>query len=132
MPNSEKLDSKFVACMSLIDASANKCSKCGEYQDWRRFVIFGNASIAVIAAFVAIIGTVLSWYILVNSNIDNFSPRVVYANIESQSIEIDIYNSGTIPAYFQGIYLRSIGDLEIGDPNIKLAFIAVLLYQYLN
>ncbi len=43
-------------CAQMIPVAAAKCSKCGSYQDWRRHVSFGQATLALAIAVIALGG----------------------------------------------------------------------------
>jgi predicted nucleic acid-binding Zn ribbon protein len=43
-----------VECAETIPAGARKCSKCGSYQNWRRHVPFGQATLAVVISVIAL------------------------------------------------------------------------------
>jgi len=55
-------------CAQMIPAAASKCSKCGSYQDWRRHVPFGQATLALAIAVIALGGYFVgSGRVIVNS-----------------------------------------------------------------
>lgn len=45
---------KCVACKTEIDDNAYKCKSCGTFQDWRRYVAFGNMLLALLVALVSV------------------------------------------------------------------------------
>ena len=44
-------------CGELIPAAARKCSKCGSYQDWRRYFSIGTTALALLTALVSVVAT---------------------------------------------------------------------------
>lgn len=92
---------KCVECFNEINVLAVKCSYCGAYQDWRRYVPFGHSTLALIISLIAVISVVIpdpkspikkiNDYLsgtnssfsaaLVDMNIDNIS--VLVENIEN-------------------------------------------------
>lgn len=45
---------KCVACKTEIDDDAYKCKSCGTFQNWRRYVAFGNTLFALLVALVSV------------------------------------------------------------------------------
>ena len=43
-----------VECASVINISAIKCAKCGSYQNWRRYLPFGESSLAIVLSSIAL------------------------------------------------------------------------------
>lgn len=46
-----------VECASGINGSAIKCAKCGSYQNWRRYLPFGESSLAIVLSSIALVFT---------------------------------------------------------------------------
>jgi hypothetical protein len=46
------------ACAEAISTAANKCVHCGSELSWRRHIAFSTTTLALITAFIAVLGTV--------------------------------------------------------------------------
>lgn len=55
-PNTTK---RCLECLNSIDASAVKCSHCGTYQNWRRYLSFGQSTLALILSVIALSAVVI-------------------------------------------------------------------------
>lgn len=69
-----------IVCKKQKIQGATKCTECGSFQDWRRYLDIGNTSFALIIAFVSV-STVLI------STVDK-------AWIEDESIKVNLVESG--------------------------------------
>lgn len=100
--SSEKL---CILCASSIPISARKCVHCSSFQDWRRFIEIGNTSLALLIAFVTVLGALISTiyssysYITINEYKPKFSIsvraitdrtiQILYSNLGQKSFFID-------------------------------------------
>lgn len=54
MDKSEFEERLCVECASVINSSAVKCARCGSYQNWRRYLPFGESSLAIVLSSIAL------------------------------------------------------------------------------
>jgi len=73
---------------------ASKCAKCGAFQDWRRFVVLGQANVALTLSLIAIVTVIFgNWATVYNSVRDLVIPtkfKIELAIIEISDSQITV------------------------------------------
>ncbi len=129
-----------VACMGRIPITANKCSNCGSFQNFRRFLDIGNSSLSLLIAL-ASISTLLVSIIINHLITKEFKIYPEVFGSRTDQISISYYNVGKLPGalpdfvsvYVEGrtgisdsynmsyrISKKNISDLIINPGNAKI------------
>lgn len=84
-------------CRNSIPESANICSKCNSYQDWRSFIPFSNTALALLTALISVIGIAApAVYKLVHT--PTSEATLAMPSVDGTTLRIVALNKGDAPA----------------------------------
>jgi len=73
-----------LVCGNNIPASANKCTHCNSFQNWRRFIHFSSTILALLVALVSVATTAIPILSDAFTN-DNSKLNIVFKNVKSSN-----------------------------------------------
>jgi len=121
-----------VACASEIPGPAKKCVHCGGYQNWRRYVDFGNTSLALLIALLTVIGSLSDKLLLLYTEffsannpsvvksirfLDDKRLTIIFSNIGKSRALVDSGVLCRIPIVKRGIELARSNLAEFRNPR---------------
>ena len=92
-------------CAEKILARAKKCTHCGSFQDWRKFVDVGNTALALLVALVTVVGSTLP-HVLAAARGGGSNIAVALGALEIDRITLVARNDGVLPGVIQFVTLE--------------------------
>jgi len=93
-------------CHSSIEVEARKCTACGAYQDWTRFIFRYTSIITALLGIIPVITIAASLYELAFGE-KTADVRATVVRCEERRIEIGIVNVGETPAFVSKVDFSS-------------------------
>jgi hypothetical protein len=92
----QNLKQRCLVCCEEIQTGARKCIRCDSYQDWRRFLFFGNTLLSLLIAFLSVSAITLP-VIIKYINGDYSNVQLSYFVFTETGIGLVLNNNGTKP-----------------------------------
>ncbi|WP_404925706.1 hypothetical protein [Mesorhizobium sp. ORM16] len=90
-------------CCTPIPARARKCTTCGEFQDWRRLIPWGNSTLALLTALISVttVAVVPLGKVVAGWSVDRDDARVtgVMTEMTTNSATVAFLNTGTARSF---------------------------------
>lgn len=97
-------DVKCSTCFKQVPKGAKKCTHCGTFQNWRRYLDFGKNFLALMIAFISVI-TVLVTQLKSVSEKDVSNAYVEAFIMNSNGISLITSNTGNVPGFIKSCQL---------------------------
>lgn len=95
-----------VACKSEIEDGATKCVHCDSFQNWRRYLVFGNTVLALLVALISV--SALAIPVFINALHEERSDvRIRLVSIGFPDTKFWVWNTGDKPGLLLSVTLRS-------------------------
>lgn len=117
-------------CRNDIIQGARKCSVCNAYQDWRRYMLFGNTTLTLLVALISVLATGLP------SIVDLFAPisedvrAYLTGNKQRLHQEFHAINYGNSPSMIHDVATLKYGKSDSEKFNIKLEIPGESTYSF--
>ena len=95
-------------CRLLISTGAALCYKCGNYQNWRRYLSFSTSILALLVALLSVASTALPAIV---KSLDRPTSNLIATNVigTKDVVKITVSNLGPMPGIVKG------GHIELGS-----------------
>ena len=103
-------------CLNDINFGAKKCTECGGFHDWRRFVDVGNTSISLVIALISVFTIFIS--VADNVWVEGENVHVNVIEVGGSQIALAVTNSGEESAVISPWALFSNEDVAAFGVNI--------------
>jgi ribosomal protein L40E len=143
-PSAQKQTKNCKACASEIPLTASKCTKCGSFQDFRRYFEFGNSTIALLIALISVVSLAsknisdLYRSLFVDPLQPDFVARI--SSIKLDKLSILFQNNGTnrvtldsgalcrVPILVSQLELKDNEDFRYPKPS-EISALHLIVYQ---
>lgn len=119
-------------CSSPIPITANKCIHCGSFQNWRKYLDFGNTSIALVLALITVIGVLSEKFINLYQEIFSKDISVIQtiSRIDLEEVSVLFTNTGESRVQISDGILCRVPVIKDGVDLINKDFLGVRNPKY--
>lgn len=98
--------SKCCVCLKSIEPGAKKCTECGSYQDWTRYIFRYTSLATALLGVIPVITIAASLYQIAFAE-KSADIRVALVRCDVQQLDIGITNVGEVPAIISQVSFAS-------------------------